>query len=431
MMEEKQVIALRRRTFLAGLVGNIMEWYDFAVYGYFAPIIGRHFFPSNDPNTSLIAAFGVFAAGFLMRPIGGLVFGYIGDKIGRKAALTASVITMAIPTFLIGVLPDYSQIGVTASVLLVILRMVQGVSVGGEYTTSVVFLVEAAEPNQRGFAGSWSAFGAVAGMVLGSALGALLTSLLSADAIHAWGWRVPFILGLGVGIAGLYIREQIAEPIAIQKVPQVTRSPILEAFRSEWRAMLRIAGLNVLNAVSFYTVFVYLVTYLQQVVHISSSEALSINTLNMIVLLVLIPFAGALSDRWGRKPILFGSVVGVLLFSQPLFWAMHHPNVLLILFGQMGFAILLGLFLGVVPVTMVEAFPGHVRCSALSISYNLCSGILGGTTPMVLTFLVERTHDDLSPAYYMMASALVSLVVILRLRETFRDSLASEAPREI
>ena len=396
MMEEKQIIALRRRTFLAGLVGNIMEWYDFAVYGYFAPIIGRHFFPSNDPNTSLIAAFGVFAAGFLMRPIGGLVFGYIGDKIGRKAALTASVITMAIPTFLIGVLPDYSQIGVTASVLLVILRMVQGVSVGGEYTTSVVFLVEAAEPNQRGFAGSWSAFGAVAGMVLGSALGALLTSLLSADAIHAWGWRVPFILGLGVGIAGLYIREQIAEPIAIQKFPQVTRSPILEAFRSEWRAMLRIAGLNVLNAVSFYTVFV-----------------------------------GALSDRWGRKPILFGSVVGVLLFSQPLFWAMHHPNVLLILFGQMGFAILLGLFLGVVPVTMVEAFPGHVRCSALSISYNLCSGILGGTTPMVLTFLVERTHDDLSPAYYMMASALVSLVVILRLRETFRDSLASEAPREI
>lgn len=422
-MEEKHLVALRRRTVLAGLAGNIMEWYDFAVYGYFAPVIGRHFFPSDDPSTSLLAAFGVFAAGFLMRPIGGLVFGHIGDRIGRKAALTLSVLAMAIPTFLIGILPDHAQIGVTASVLLVIFRMVQGLSVGGEYTTSVVFLVEAAAPNRRGFAGSWSVFGAVAGILFGSAVGALITSLLSAAAIQAWGWRVPFILGLGVGLAGLYIRRQIPEPITLQESPKLARSPVLEAFRSEWRAMLQIAGLNVLNAVGFYMAFVYVVTYLKQVVHIRAAAALDINTLNMTILLALVPIAGALSDRLGRKPILLVSTLAVLLLAWPLFWAMHHPSVALIFLGQMGFAVMLGLFLGVVPVTMVEAFPAQVRCSALSIGYNLCLGVLGGTTPMVTAFLIERSHDDLSPAYYMMAAAAVSLGVILSLRETAGDPL--------
>src|SRR4051812_33435683 len=201
----------RRRLILAGTAGNIMEWYDFAVYGYFAQVIGRHFFPSHDPVTSLIASFGAFAAGFLMRPLGGVIFGHIGDKIGRKAALTLSVLAMAIPTFLIGVLPDHSQIGAAAAVLLVALRMIQGLSVGGEYTTSVVFLVEGAAPDRRGLAGSWTVFGAVAGILLGSAVGAATTTLLSPEALHSWGWRVPFIVGLFVGLAGLYIRRHIPD----------------------------------------------------------------------------------------------------------------------------------------------------------------------------------------------------------------------------
>src|SRR4030095_16449270 len=175
-----------RRFIIAGIAGNVMEWYDFAVYGYFAQTIGQHFFPSKDPVASLIAAFGVFAAGFLMRPIGGLVFGHIGDRIGRKAALTLSVVAMAVPTFLIGMLPDYAQIGVTASVLLVVLRLVQGLSIGGEYTTSVVFLVDGAAPNRRGLMGSGSIFGAVAGILLGSAIGAMLTSVWSSDTVYAW-----------------------------------------------------------------------------------------------------------------------------------------------------------------------------------------------------------------------------------------------------
>jgi MFS transporter, MHS family, proline/betaine transporter len=406
-----------RRAIAAGIAGNVMEWYDFAVYGYFAQTIGAHYFPSKDPIASLIASFGVFAAGFLMRPIGGLVFGHIGDRLGRKAALTLSVIAMAVPTFLIGVLPDHAQIGVAASVLIVVLRLVQGLSVGGEYTTSVVFLVEGAAPNRRGLTGSWSVAGAVGGILLGSAIGALITSVLSPEAVHAWGWRIPFLIGLAVGLAGLYIRRRVTEvPMPVAGAPAV--SPVVEAFRTEWRAMLRVAGFNVLNAVGFYLLFVYVVTYLHQVVHVEAARALDINTINMLVLLLLIPAAGALSDRVGRKPLLVASALGTLVLAWPLFWMMHHPSFGIILLGQMGFAVLIGLFLGVGPATMAEVFPARVRCSALSVGYNLALGVLGGTTPMVVTYLLARSHDDLSPAFYLMGAAAVSLGVILTLRET-------------
>src|SRR5262245_61634895 len=252
------------RLIAAGTVGNIMEWYDFAVYGYFAATIGRHFFPSADPVTSLIAAFGVFAAGFLMRPLGGALFGHIGDRVGRKAALTISVLAMAVPTFLIGVLPGYATFGPAAAVLLVLLRMVQGLSVGGEYTTSIVFLVEGAGRKHRGFAGSWSGFGAVGGILLGSAVGALVTLTLSQDQVNRWGWRLPFLAGLFVGLAGLYVRQHLPEAHK-PKGHAPGRSPVWEALRSHWRTILHIALLNFVNGVGFYVAYVYLVTYMQTV----------------------------------------------------------------------------------------------------------------------------------------------------------------------
>jgi MHS family proline/betaine transporter-like MFS transporter len=403
------------RLIAAGTVGNVMEWYDFAVYGYFAATIGRHFFPSADATTSLIAAFGVFAAGFLMRPLGAVVFGHIGDRVGRKAALTISVLAMAVPTFLVGLLPGYATLGPAAAVLLLILRMTQGLSVGGEYTTSIVFLVEGAGRERRGFAGSWSGFGAVGGILLGSAVGALVTLTLSQDQVDRWGWRLPFLAGLFVGLAGLYVRRHIPE------APSPTgeargRSPVWEALRSQWRTVLRIGLLNVVNGVGFYVAFVFLVTYMQTVGGLSEAAALEINTVNMLALLAMFPLAGWLSDRAGRLPLLVAGIGGLLLLSWPLFWALQHPSSAPWNFaGQLGFAVCIGLFGGALPVTMVEATPRAVRCSAISVGYNLCVGVLGGMSPLVATWLIQRTHNDLSPAYYVMAAALISLVATLTL----------------
>jgi MHS family proline/betaine transporter-like MFS transporter len=346
-----------------------------------------------------------------------VVFGHIGDKVGRKAALTISVLAMAIPTFLIGVLPGYATLGPSAALLLVGLRMIQGLSVGGEYTTSIVFLVESAGRKHQGFAGSWSGFGAVGGILLGSAVGAVLTAALSPESVHQWGWRVPFLLGLFVGVAGLFVRQHIPE----NHVPAAKaqgRSPVWEALRSEWRTILRIGLLNVINGVGFYIAFVFLVTYMQMIGKLSESAALEINTINMIALLAMFPLAGWLSDRVGRKPLLILGIGGLLVLSWPLFWALHHPSASWSFVGQLGFAILIGLFGGALPVTMVETTPRAVRCSAISVGYNLCVGILGGVTPLVATWLIQRTHDDLSPAYYVMAAAFVSLIATLRLPAT-------------
>jgi MHS family proline/betaine transporter-like MFS transporter len=260
----------------------------------------------------LIAAFGVFAAGFFMRPLGSILFGYIGDKKGRKLALTISVGMMAVPTFLIGVLPTYQQIGLWASLSLVLLRLLQGLSVGGEFTTSAIFLIEGSAARRRGFLGSFAPLGASAGTLLGSAIGAAVTTLLGQSAIESWGWRVPFLIGILVGVVGLYIRSGLAENRLAQ--PK-TKSPVREALRTEWPTILRLIGLNAAFAVSFYMGFVYVTTYIRQVDHIAQSTALDINTVAMLVSLVLIPLIGALSDRIGRKPILLAATGGLFVLA--------------------------------------------------------------------------------------------------------------------
>ena len=242
----------RRRIILAGLVGNVMEWYDFAVYGYFASVIGHQFFPAADPATSLIAAFGAFAAGFLVRPIGGLVFGRIGDLVGRQRALTLSVLTMALPTVLIAVLPTYATLGFAAPVLLVSLRIIQGLSVGGEYTGSLVFLVEHAPPNGRAFSAVWGAWGATAGILLGSGVGDVLARLLTEEQITSWGWRLPFLMGILVAGTGYLVRRSIHadKPTAESKSPENLCTPRLTRFSAyhsrsfSWRGVHRFSGLS-------------------------------------------------------------------------------------------------------------------------------------------------------------------------------------------
>jgi MHS family proline/betaine transporter-like MFS transporter len=419
---DQQTVRGHSRAIVAGIAGNVMEWYDFSIYGYFAAIIGRNFFPTGDQTTSLIAAFGVFAAGFFMRPLGSMLLGYIGDKKGRKLALTISVGMMAVPTFLIGVLPSYQQIGVWASLSLVLLRLLQGLSVGGEFTMSAIFLVEGSSARRRGFLGSFAPLGASAGTLLGSAIGAAVTTLLGQSSIESWGWRVPFLIGIVVGVVGLYIRSGLVEDRVAQAK---TKSPVREAFQTEWRTILRLIGLNAAFAVSFYMGFVYVTAYIRQVDHIAQSTALDINTVAMLVSLVLIPLIGALSDRIGRKPILLAATGGLFVLAWPLFWMLHHPEIALVLAAQIGFAVLVACFGGTVPAAMVELVPDRVRCTVLSVGYNAGMAVLGGMTPMVAVYTIQRSQYDLSPAFLLMAAAAVSFVTIVGLRETYKLALSS------
>jgi MFS transporter, MHS family, proline/betaine transporter len=411
----------RRRVIIAGMAGNILEWYDFSVYGFFAESIGENFFPSHSRTTSLMEAFAVFAAGFLMRPFGALLFGHLGDREGRERALTLSVLAMAVPTFLIGLLPTYSEVGVAATIAMVVLRLVQGLSVGGEYTTSVVFMVERAPSDRRGMTGAFGVAGAFAGVMLGSAVGWMVAELMPAAALSQWGWRIPFLCGITIGLAGWLLRRELS---ADASAPKVAPPPLGAVLRGYWTTILQVTAYKALDAVGFYLMFVYATTYLTEIVGLSKGHAMAINTLGMAAALIALPIAGALSDRFGRKPLAFASAVAVLLMAHPLFHLLWHPELRVPLAGQMGFAMIIALFQGVAPAAAVEAFPAQVRCVGVAVSHNLCMAVLGGTAPMVATYLIARTHNELSPPYYLMAAAAISAIMVLTMRETARAPLA-------
>lgn len=371
-------LLLRRRTVAAGVIGNLLEWFDFAVYGYLAATIARLFFPAHDPTSSLIAALGVFAAGFLMRPLGGLLFGYIGDRHGRPAALLSSIGAMALATLLMGLLPTYESAGVAASLLMI------------------------------------ACLGATLGTMMGSATGALLFWGLSEEQVDAWGWRLPFLAGVTVGLAGLYLRCNL---VLGEDRPRSTL-PFFRSFLGEWRAFLRIVGLMIAPSVGFYMIFLYLVQYLQGIGRIGPGEAFDINTLNMAVLLMVLPAAGHVSDRIGRRPLMIGALAGLVVLAVPLFTLLHSRDVEDIFFGQLGLTLLLGTSLGLLPVLLVEQFSLGVRCMAAASSYNVVAGLFGGTAPLLCVYVIELTGNDMMPAYYLAGASLISLATAICSRET-------------
>ena len=407
-----------RKNAFAGAIGNVMEWYDFAAYAYMAPIISSLFFPSDDPFTSLLATYGAFAAGYLSRPLGAFFFGHIGDKIGRKVVLVTSVSLMGLATVAIGLLPEVSQIGPAAAVILVLLRILQGFSVGGEYTGSTTFVVEYAPANKRAFYTSWILCGAAGGFLLGSAVATALTNILDPAELSGWAWRLPFLAGGLIAVAALVLRRHVEEPPAPEYEEEFRRSPVLVAFTDHWRDILRIMGLALTVNVGFYMMFVYAVSYLTDRMHVSTAAAMDINTVCMVVLTFLpLPIA-LLADRIGRKPILLTGGFGILLLAWPLFWFMHHQNLTLVLIGQLGFAVLFSWVYAANPVTQAEILSHRVRVSVLSIGYNICLSVFGGTTPLVATYLVERTGDDFAPVYYLMGLAVLSLIAVFSIPET-------------
>ncbi len=408
-MSNKTIAPSLPKIIIIGLIGNMMEWYDFAVYGYFAMIIGKLFFPMTDPAVSLIASFGAFAAGFLVRPLGGLVFGRIGDLVGRQKAMTLSVIAMAVPTVLMGCLPTYETIGIAAPILLIVLRIIQGLSVGGEYTSSLIFLAENAPKNRKAFTAVWGVWGGTAGILLGSGVGLLISSILTDDQLVNWGWRIPFAIGGLVALTGWWIRSNMHVEIPLAQ----TSSPVKDVFtRYRWD-VLRVALLNIGSGVAFYTAFVYAVSYIRNIDKLSESIALELNTLAMLVLLAVLPVSAWMSDRYGRKKILLISTILLVFLSIPLFHLIHSVDEIQILIGEVIFAVVVGMGSGGIVALNVELIPAPVRCTGLAFAYNASMGLFGGTTPLMAAWLINYTGNQIAPAYWVVTTASLSLLTLV------------------
>lgn len=416
-----------RRSLIAGFSGNIMEWYDFTVYGFFATIIGTQFFPDEDKTVQLISAFGIFAAGYLMRPIGGIVFGHIGDKQGRKKALLISILMMAIPTTLIGLLPTYDSIGWYSALLLVILRLFQGLSVGGEFTGSISFLVEKAPKDKRGFYGSWTTFGVFGGMLIGAAIAAIITAVFTTTQVAYFGWRIPFLFGAVIGIAGLYLRKDMSDDKNFNKIMEEKRTykiPLAEFFAHYKLQSFKIIMLSWAFGVSVYLIFIFLPSYLHTFLHVKLDDALSIHTIAIIFMMLIIPFFGHLSDKFGRKFILFISLIGFVVFSYPIFLLMFQKAYWAILVAMLLFSVLEGLFQGVIPAIMTEAFPAKVRYTGLSVSYNIALALFGGTTPVVSVWLIKISGGNVwMPIYYLIGSCVIAVITLFFMPETYKKEL--------
>jgi MHS family proline/betaine transporter-like MFS transporter len=414
-----------RKVMLSGMIGNALEWYDYALYGHLAVIISKLFFPSTDAYASLIAAFCVFAAGFFMRPVGAVIFGHIGDRFGRRLALTSSIIMMAVCTGLLSILPTYQQIGILAPILLTVIRMLQGISLGGEFSGSMVFMAEYAQKN-RALVASSCLFSACIGILGGSFVGSFFTQILSPADFESWGWRIPFMLGVGIGLVGLYIRHNIVESPryrAAKESGELSLSPVKQTFKKHWGALLVGVGIYLTVTVPFYTLTVFINSFMTKIMGHPLSMALFINTVSILAMTFLIPLSAYLSDLVGRKTILVWSCIGIFLVAYPSFWLLTQGDFIYLLLGQLLFAIPVGLLLGPVPIVLVELFPIAVRYTGMSLSYNFSAAFFGGTTPMVSTWLIEKSGVSTSPAFYVMLCAVITFVTLLYFKESPRKKL--------
>jgi MFS transporter, MHS family, proline/betaine transporter len=413
-----------RQAVSAAVIGNVLEWYDFAVYGFMAGIIGKNFFPSGDEVSQLLAAFAVFGVGFLARPLGGIVIGRIGDTSGRKTALVLTIMLMAAGTVLIGITPTYATIGVAGPILILLARLMQGFSAGGEWGGSTAFIVEWADEGERGFLGSFQQCSVSAGLLLGSGVAALITTLLDPAMTEAWGWRVPFLLGALIGPVGMYMRRNIDETPAYERAMRLpVPVPRHDDVAPFWLAA-RAFGFTVLWTVAFYIFLNYMPTFLKTYAKLSSAEALWSNTIGLLVLVVVIPLMGRLSDRIGRKPLLLACCVCFIVLPYPVFALyLSAPPLGIIIAIQIVFGAIIAMFSGAGPAAISEIFPTRSRSTWMTTGYALSVAIFGGFAPYIATWLIATTGSPISPVYYVVAAAVVSTIVIARLKETAHEPL--------
>jgi MHS family proline/betaine transporter-like MFS transporter len=427
---------LLKRAVGAMALGNAMEWFDFGVYSYLAVTLGRVFFPSSSPSAQLIATFGTFAAAFVVRPIGGMVFGPLGDRIGRQRVLAMTMILMACGTFAIGLIPSYASIGVAAPLLLLAARLVQGFSTGGEYGGAATFIAEFATDRRRGFLGSFLEFGTLIGYVLGAGSVALLSATLSQHALLDWGWRVPFFVAGPLGLVGLFIRMKLEETPAFRREAEARDAaeharpkPTLRALLSQQlRPLLLCVGLVLIFNVTDYMALSYLPSYLSATLHFDETRGLFLVLVVMVLMMPMTLAFGHLSDLVGRKPVMMIGCVGLFALSVPALILIQTASLVPVFFGMLMLGTLLSCFTGAMPSALPALFPTPIRYGALAIGFNVSVSLFGGTTPLVAAWLVNTTHDLMMPAYYLMGAAAIGLFTVLAASETARRPLPGSAP---
>jgi MHS family proline/betaine transporter-like MFS transporter len=435
-----------RRVISSSAIGQFVEWYDFVIYAYSATIIARLFFPSEDPVAGVLSTFAVYAVGFLMRPLGGIVFGLLGDRIGRRRLLVIVIVMMGLGTMGIGLLPTYERIGLLAPILLVLCRLVQGFSAAGETVASNAFVAEHAPQRRRGLYVSFTYSFSTVPSVVAALFVLALTSVLGQQAYDAWAWRIPFLVGGPIALVGLYIRRKVDEsPVfeaarAAQEARERTAAhDVVPSDAGEARpapgktstrpAIVQTVALAALSSLGFYTLSGYMVTYLTTSSPLSNADALLTNGIALFVSFLCFWLGGALSDRFGRRPVLLSVIVAIVVLYMPSFWLAGLGTFAAALAGQLVIAVVLGIFWGVFGITIAELFPTRNRVSGAMISYNLAYTVFGGTAPLLATWLIARTGLNVVPGIYTMVVAVVVLLMVLRIPETSRSAMLHEDDR--
>jgi len=417
--------AVLRRAIAASAMGNATEWFDYGIYAYGVTYISAALFP-GDIGEAVLFALATFAISFLVRPLGGIFWGSLGDRLGRKSVLALTILLMSGATLSVGLIPSYDSIGFWAPLILIVLRMIQGFSTGGEYGGAATFMAEYAPDDRRGFYGSFLEVGTLAGFSLGAFLMLTFSLLLGDEAMYAWGWRIPFLIAAPMGLIGMYLRSRMEDtPVfrAHESASPAHSSPGLRTLmRRHWRPMLVVGGLVIALNVVNYTLLSYMPTYLQRRIGLSADEALTVPLVGMLFMMLLLPFAGRLSDRVGRRPMWHFSLIGLLLLVTPLYMLMGTG-----LAGACIGFVMLGLLyvpqLATISATFPAMFPTSVRFAGFASAYNIATSIFGGTAPAVSSGLITLTGNDLMPAYYMVATCLIGLVALHFMPETAGCSL--------
>jgi MFS transporter, MHS family, proline/betaine transporter len=409
------------RAVLAASIGNALEWYDFSVYAFFAIYISRSVFPNQGGASALINAFLIYGVGFVARPVGAVLLGAYGDRSGRKAALTLSLILMAAGSLCIAVAPPYAVIGLGAPLLILCGRLLQGLSAGGEIGGAVSFLVEHAPPERRGAYASWLQASMGVSNILGALTGATLSALLTPEQLGSWGWRIPFILGLSVAPVGLWLRASLEETPAFEAAerergaaePKHLLTSLRDVFVEQPGALVIAAGISIVWVVAVYTLLLYMPTYMQRSLGFSPSEAFTASVVGNVAMAVGCIVAGRISDRVGRVlTVRIGTLLLLVATYPVLAWVVSTRTVTALFVGQTLFCALVSVFTGSVPAVLASLFPARLRSTGVSLTYNFAAVVFGGFAPAVLTFLTESTHNTMAPAFYVVAAAAVSLIAL-------------------